>query len=167
MWSPARWRAGLCRGMLRSLVVTSPSPPQHLPSDLWGLICCCHLPLICEQAGMSLGERVGRRQRDAWKEGFISPPALRGWRRNLPPEFCNFCLAWSRGKKNCKLMTALKQALEEFEGYFNYLQVEILRKGKVGGRSSWSLRQSGDCGVKGVLNDRNNAGASLFRQIHN
>lgn len=34
-------------------------------SDLWDLICCCHLPLICEQAGMSLGERAGRGQRDA------------------------------------------------------------------------------------------------------
>lgn len=42
-----------------------PCPLRHLPRDLWGLICCCHLPLICEQAGMSLGERAGRGQRDA------------------------------------------------------------------------------------------------------
>jgi len=31
-----------------------------LGSDLCDLICCCQFPLICEQAGMSLGERAGR-----------------------------------------------------------------------------------------------------------
>lgn len=81
----------------------------------------------------------------------LTIPTLRGWTCNLPLEFCNFCLTWASGReKNCKLMTALKQALEEFWGcwgFFNYLQVEILRKGRVQRRSSLCLWQSRDWNV--------------------
>lgn len=136
-----------------------PSPLQHLPSDLWHLICCCQLPLICEQAGMSLGERAGKGEGDAWKEGFIPPPAPRGWMCNLPLEFCNFYLAWSSGgKKNCKLMTAVKQALEEVWGCWGFFELPAGRNPKEGegmkkeqfvSLAKWWLK----C-VKGALHDR-------------
>lgn len=141
--------AGGCRGAPRWPLAhtASPSPPQHLPSGRWrfmGFICCCQLPLICEQAGISLGERVGRGQRDGCLRGrFCTSPCSEGlnvWSAAGVVEFLPRLVSW--GKKNCKLMTALKQALVEFWGCqdcFNYLQVEILGKGRVWGRSSWSL----------------------------
>lgn len=70
----ARGRAGCAGGCWGDPCFTR--PPRR---DLWALICCCQPPLICEQAGMSLGERVGAGQRGAAKEGFTAAPALRGW----------------------------------------------------------------------------------------
>lgn len=137
----ARGRAGCAGGCRADPCFTR--PPRR---DLWALICCCQPPLICEQAGMSLGERLGGGQRGAAKEGFTAPLSLKGWVR-----ICSSAIAAGLViREEGKLMAALKRALEELWGcwgFFNSLQVEILRKGRLWGRSSLCLWQSGDRNV--------------------
>lgn len=184
MWSCiwVRGAGSVCEQHLCDLGFTQPwrtlafpvAALHPLASDLWDLICCCQLPLICEQAGMSLGERAGRWQRGCLKERLHTSTLWKTKRiifhrssiiSTMPGHLV--------GRKTANWWQPRNKQLKRFLFFFPYLQVEIIKEGCEEGKvvslacgisHCW---QSIDWNVKGrelAAHNRNNTGAFIFTQ---